>query len=161
MFSKDNNVNSNYQNDGILYLNDNSEIICFPPKLNKTNFLVPLSITLIESYVFSFCDMLETLMIPSAINQIKSNIFNKCKNLKTIIITSDFIIIQNEAFLHCSNLEYKYYCSYETPLVALDAFEECDKLKTIFTTEKYQSEYFGRFEVKKRNVFEKNFSISS
>ena len=92
--------------DGVLFTNDTSRIIKYPPK--KTNdtytYIIPDGVTSIGDDAFSFCNSLTNITIPEGVTSIGDDAFSFCNSLTNITIPEGVTSIGDDAFSFCSFL---------------------------------------------------------
>ena len=110
-FTVDENNNSFYVKDGILFGYDNS-IVQYPITRTETEYTIPDGIETIRGGSFS-CSSLERIIIPDSVTTIEEYAFAKCENLKEIVIGKKVWSIGQGAFYLCDNIETVLYTGNE------------------------------------------------
>ena len=80
------------------------ELITFAPA-GLTQYSIPIGVTTIGKYVFSYNSSLASISLPSSVLTIKELAFSYCENLSTINISECLTSIEVQAFYGCSNLQ--------------------------------------------------------
>ena len=84
------NVEANNQKylsiDGVLYSNDQTEIIKYPEAKEGVSYIIPNSVTNIKRNAFYGCSSLTNIEIPSSVTSIGESAFRGCIRLNDIII---------------------------------------------------------------------------
>ena len=71
---------------------------------NKSNIVIPSSVTSIGNHAFYACDSLCDLVIPSSVTSIGNSAFAYCDSLCDLVIPSSVTSIGNRAFYGCRSL---------------------------------------------------------
>ncbi|MGN0677905.1 MAG: leucine-rich repeat protein, partial [Ruminococcus sp.] len=128
------NVSDNNKNyidtDGILFNKKMNELLKYPQEKPKTEYIIPDSVTNIESSAFSGCTGLTKVTIPNSVTRIAYEAFSGCTGLTSITIPDSVKSIESSAFSNCTGL---------TSIVIPDsitsirnwAFDSCTNLKSI------------------------------
>ena len=83
---------------GILFNKEKTKIICYPAgKKDIKEYVIPSSVTSVESYAFSGCSSLESIDIPSSVTSIGYRAFYECSSLENITIPERITSIGEEA----------------------------------------------------------------
>lgn len=78
--------NPNYLSiDGILFNKAQTTLIHCPIS-TIGEYIIPSSVTSLESYSFSGCTLITSITIPSSVSSIKGGVFNNCKGLTSIYV---------------------------------------------------------------------------
>ena len=82
------NDNEYYSNDdnGILYNNNFTSIICYPSGIMNKTFTIPKTVISIDSYSFYSCSSLESIIIRENVITIGDHAFKYCYNLNFIFM---------------------------------------------------------------------------
>ena len=99
----DNNINYITQ-EGILFDQAQTKIICYPAKKEGTSYNIPESVISIEPYAFANCTNLMDVTISEKVIKIEKDAFYQCSNLTVIIIPNSVKDIKELAFSGCENL---------------------------------------------------------
>lgn len=89
----------------------------------------------------------QTCTIPDSIESINSYAFSNCINIETLIIRQNITDIDEFSFINCSNLNTLYYLGINEPSIHLNAFEGCTNLIAVRVQLTYQKEAFGNFPI--------------
>ena len=89
-----------------------------------TSVVIPNSVTSIESYAFTNCDGLTSVVIPNSVTSIGSSAFEGCNNLKVVLNNSSFTFAKGSS-------NYGYIARYAE--VVCNGYEQVDDF--IFTEE--------------------------
>ena len=73
------------------------------------NTVIPIGVTSIESYAFSYCKGLTSITIPNSVTSIGDSAFSSCSGLTSITIPNSVTIIDESAFYNCNSLTDVYY----------------------------------------------------
>lgn len=135
--------------DGVLYSADKSRLIyCFE---QKTSFVVPQSVTVIEPFAFCLqeglgkitmhegiasvcdaafmaCSALKEVVVPKHIKEISCDCFDGCTSLRKVILPHGLERICNCAFRQCRSLKH---IDLPDTLKEMDGFEGCSSLREI------------------------------
>ena len=87
--------------DGVLYNKNETELIHYPAGKKDTSFVIPNSVTSIESRAFEKCSSLTNITIPETVTSIESGAFQYCRNLTNITISKGVTNIGLNAFFAC------------------------------------------------------------
>ncbi len=87
-------------------------------------------ITRIDSFAFSECDYIESIVIPEGVTVISNEAFYLCKNLKKVTLPSTVDIIASWAFAGCESLE-KVAIPDGIMIIEQRAFSDCVKLSSL------------------------------
>ena len=116
--------------DGVLYNKDKTKLLLYPRMKKESNFIIPDSVTSIESLAFKNCRNLTNITIPDSVTSIGKSAFSDCTNLTNITIPDSVTSIGNDAFAKCSNLTSITIPDSVTG-IGDDAFSGCQNLKEI------------------------------
>ena len=98
-------LNANYSSeDGVLFNKDKTQIICFRKDGEQHSYVIPDTITRIESYAFYICKRLDAITIPNGVTSIGQSAFYFCKSLESITIPSSVTEIGSKCFDSCAKL---------------------------------------------------------
>jgi hypothetical protein len=89
---------------GVLFNAAKTTLMLYPPGLLNNSYVIPSTVTSINSSAFSGCTNLTSVTIPSSVTTIKDSTFFGCTNLTTISIPSTITSIAANAFFGCSGL---------------------------------------------------------
>ena len=91
--------------DGILYNKDKTVLHTFPARKNETTFIIPNSVTTIESGAFESCIGLTSILIPNSVTTIGYLAFEGCIGIASILIPNSVMTIDYGAFSNCNGLK--------------------------------------------------------
>ncbi len=122
--------NSTYTSEnGILFSKDKTKLITCP-KGKLGSVFIPVSVTSIGDYAFSYCIGLTNIIIPDSVKSINYRAFDECCGLTNINIPSSVSSIGDWAFCGCTSLT-----SLDIPtgvsIIGNHTFEACFKLTNI------------------------------
>lgn len=110
----------------VLYSKDEKNLICFPPGITNTSFIIQKHITSINDYAFSYC-----------------------YNLISLKFDDDIQFIGNFAFSNCTNLQSFLYFGTHEPSLPDNSFEGCSNLSEVQVLIRYDSTSFGSLSINK------------
>jgi hypothetical protein len=98
--------NSYYSHDdiGALYNKPKTILVRYPSKLTANSYVIPDTVTRIDTNAFYSCINLVTITLPSGLTDIGSNSFYGCSGLISINLPSSIININSYAFSNCTSL---------------------------------------------------------
>ena len=104
------NVDSNNDyfdaDDGVLFSQGGSELLCFPAAKAKTSYSLPSAVKRIADCAFYDCDLLETVALNS-VEYIGEMAFTSCESLGSISIPKSVTGIGSNAFLDTGFLNFQ------------------------------------------------------
>lgn len=113
---------------GILFSKDKSTINCYPPGIPDTSYVIPDSVTSIDS-AFTSCYNLQTITLSKNIKSIGAYTFGWCTSLTSITIPEGVKEIKNDAFCNCSSLSE---VNISKSVISIgNAFSNCQSLSSI------------------------------
>ena len=115
--------------DGVLYDNTGTKLLCFPPAI-KGYFAIPNGVETIKNGAFDQCRSLEGVTFPESLGVIGSNAFNECTSLKNIEIPENVKAIGARAFADCKSLSTANVLASVTTLPER-MFAGCYSLKSV------------------------------
>lgn len=127
--------NPNYCSvDGVLFSKDMTVLLCYPAGKADTSYVVPDSVTKINSYAFYWNENIISITIPETVTMIGGDAFAGCKKVTELTIPEGVQSIGSTAFHQCNSLTT---ISFPASLVTLgeDMFESCYKLMKINVAE--------------------------
>ncbi len=89
--------------DGVLYNKDVTKLITCPLRKPEP-VTIPESVTSIENFAFSKCEILTSITIPDSVKIIKNGAFQHCKRLSKMTIGNGVTTIESDVFSGCKNL---------------------------------------------------------
>lgn len=104
--------------DGVLFNKDKTYLIQCPSGKTGT-FTIPDSVTFIDSWVFSGCKSLTSVIIPDSVNGISYGSFANCSKLTSMFIPNSVILVDGQAFFGCTGLKDVYYTGSKTDKAAI------------------------------------------
>jgi len=90
--------------DGVLFDKNIRNLIKYPEGKNQRTYIIPSSVTYIETYAFNGCYGLTNITIPSSVRYIEYRAFYECSSLTSVTIPSSVTYIGQEAFFGCRSL---------------------------------------------------------
>lgn len=109
--------------DGILFSKDQTKLILFPAG-KQGEYIMPDTVTDIESMSFSYCKKLTSLTISNGVKDIKDSTFYVCTGLISLIIPDSVETIGYKAFYGCESLNsIKFGKSINS--IGYNAFDNC------------------------------------
>ncbi len=93
--------------DGILFDENGSTLICYPSAKAATSYSIPKSVTTIDDYAFANCSKMATITIPSSVATIGDYAFYNCSALADITIPSSVESVGSGAFIGTELLTYQ------------------------------------------------------
>lgn len=98
--------NNYYSSDssGVLYNKDKTALVAFPQNKSVTGYVIPDSVTSIDSYAFCCNDSLTSFTVPDGITSIGHAAFWKCTALTSIELPDSIESIGTATFQDCSAL---------------------------------------------------------
>lgn len=85
--------------DGILFDENGSTLICYPSAKAATSYSIPKSVTTLGDYAFANCTKMATITIPSSVTSIGDYSFYNCAALADITIPSSVASVGTGAFV--------------------------------------------------------------
>ena len=89
---------------GVLFNAAKTTLMLYPPGLLNNSYVIPSTVTSINSSAFSGCTNLTSVTIPSSVTTINDSTFFGCTNLTSVSIPSTITSIAANAFFGCSGL---------------------------------------------------------
>ena len=94
--------NSYYSSeDGVLFNKTKSELISYPNDKPNEKYIVPSSVTIIDSFAFDSCYNFTSIIIPDSVTSIGDAAFYLCAKLSNITIGSGLTTIGEGVFWEC------------------------------------------------------------
>ena len=116
--------------DGILYNKDKTEILLYPKNSEIVDYVVPDTITAINSYAFADYSKIKSIIIPNSVTSIGKFAFRDCVNLISVTLPNGIDCIEEYTFDGCKKLK-----SIEIPDSVTNigdcAFMGCEELSNI------------------------------
>ncbi|MDR1747087.1 MAG: leucine-rich repeat protein [Tannerella sp.] len=98
--------------DGVLYSQDMTRLIKYPPARESARFKIPATVQVIEKYAFAGCNQLESVYIPESVVSVCEGAFAGCSQLKLVNIPEFVTRIGGNAFASCSSLTTLIFNAY-------------------------------------------------
>ena len=89
---------------GVLFNKDKTELIQYPIGNERTEYIIPNSITSIGDYAFYNCNGLANVTIPGSVTSIGDDAFNGCTGLTNVTIPNSVTYINGSTFYGCTSL---------------------------------------------------------
>ena len=89
--------------DGVLF-NKSQDVLIQYPAGKQGSYIIPSSVTSIESSAFYDCSSLTGVIIPNSVTSIESRAFTGCSSLTDVLIPDSVISMGDYAFYGCSSL---------------------------------------------------------
>ena len=106
--------NTSYKSeDGVLFVKDGSELLCYPAGKTDTSYTLPEGVTSIGRYAFGGCTGLTSVTLPDSVASIGRYAFEYCYGLTSVTIPDSVTSIGDWAFLNCSGLSDVYFSGSE------------------------------------------------
>lgn len=99
--------NAQYSSDenGVLFNKDKTVLIVYPAGNERTSYVVPDSVIVIEEYAFGRCQNLLNVILSDNVISIGFGAFIECSGLADIVIPENIFYIGDDAFYGCDSLE--------------------------------------------------------
>lgn len=115
--------------DGVLFSEDMSRIICFPRGRSEATYTVPNNVVIIENGAFSSCYNLKEVILPCSLKSIRNEAF-KFSGIESITIPESVIEIDAEAFSWCCDLKH-ILLPHNVRHIGSESFYFCNKLRHV------------------------------
>lgn len=115
---------------GVLFNKDKTTLIKYPAQKNERSYFLPNSVKMIESYAFSGCSWIDTVMLPDSLKTIGEGAFSGCAQLDYIIIPDSVTHISPTAFYDCLDLRTVTIPADLTEL-SYGLFQNCKELREV------------------------------
>lgn len=89
---------------GILFNKDKTTLIQYPGGDTQSTYVIPGTVTLIDSYAFSGCADLTSVSIPNTVSDIRDHAFADCTGLAGVVLPNNLTGLGDYAFSGCSAL---------------------------------------------------------
>jgi len=137
--------NSDYSSeDGVLFNKERTTLIKYPPRKIDTQYVIPSSVTSINTYAFQSCVSLEDVTIPSSMNAISYYAFSDCTSLISVTIPNSVTNIDTSAFSDCTSLTSVIIPNSVT-LINSYAFKNCTNLTSVTILKSNMRIYYSVF----------------
>ncbi|MFA6930520.1 MAG: leucine-rich repeat protein, partial [Lentisphaeria bacterium] len=90
--------------DGVLFDQDVTTLIAWPPAKQETSYSVPERVRYIAAGAFAFAQHLENLFVPDTVENIGEGAFREMKNLQEVRLPDNLKILTPYLFQNCSAL---------------------------------------------------------
>jgi hypothetical protein len=88
----------------VLFSKDGTEILCYPSGKQASNYDIPISVTMIGSGAFFYCNNLTSVTVPNSVTTINDIAFAYCNSLTNVTISYGVTTIGDQAFSGCGSL---------------------------------------------------------
>ena len=123
--------NPNYiSEDGAVWSKDKT-VLVDGRMITENNYVIPSTVTTIESYAFTNNNELLTVKIPASVTTIGTYAFTYCRNLTTVTNLTKVRRFEEGVFSNCFSLSSIY--AGDVHYFGTKAFSNCSKLKTVST----------------------------
>ena len=89
---------------GVLFDKNQSILLVYPAGSSHNSYAIPEGVKKIDSYAFSFCSNLTTVVIPASMNNLDAYAFILCSSLEEVTLLGSVETIGSYAFYECENL---------------------------------------------------------
>ena len=97
--------NRNYSSeDGVLFDDDKTELMCYPASKASSAYTVPESVTSIDDAAFYGCSNLKSVVISNTVTSLGDGIFQNCASLESATLPNSITYIPAGTFGGCTNL---------------------------------------------------------
>ncbi|MCR4836942.1 MAG: leucine-rich repeat protein [Bacteroidaceae bacterium] len=120
--------------DGTLFDKKKKKLIKYYANRPKESVSLPNSVTEIEEYAFSGCNLIESICLHDSIASLGQYVFVDCMSLKEVHLPSDLDKIPDCSFYGCTYLE-KINLPINVSRIGQGAFYNCTNLKEIILPE--------------------------
>ncbi len=90
--------------DGVLFSDDMTTLVAFPPAATKNAYVIPEGVTTIGEYAFLYNKNLVSITFPSTLITIGSSAFSGCDKITTIDLPEGLVSLDYHAFSSCDSL---------------------------------------------------------
>ena len=115
--------------DGVLFDIDKTELVAYPSG-RSGGFVIPASVSIIDSTAFYECKGLTNVTFPSSIQSIGDYAFSGCSRLTSISLPHSVVSIGEAAFYGCSGLT-SVTLSRSLTSISNSAFSGCSELSSV------------------------------
>ncbi len=91
--------------DGVLFNKDKTSLICYPAGKRNTSYIIPDSVSSINSWAFWQCSRLVNVTIPNSVTSIGQEAFRHCSSFTNVTIPNSVTHIGDYAFSGCGSLK--------------------------------------------------------
>lgn len=90
--------------DNVLFNREKTELICYPPAKEITEYTVPTGVTSIGESAFYACKKLEKVVLNSELTTLKTSAFMDCTKITSVSLPDSITTIETYVFSGCSGL---------------------------------------------------------
>lgn len=119
--------------DGILFDYNREELVSFPCGKKISEYEIPSGTTKIQSYAFSKCGYLVTIVMPDSVMMIGEGAFSDCVGLRNIVLSEGIKSIESKTFQNCKSLK-TITIPTTVDSVETKAFDDCVGLENVYFT---------------------------
>jgi len=116
-----------YSENGVLFNKDVTTLLVFPSAKNVTNYVIPSTVTVLDSYCFYSCKNLTEIQLSPNLEIISDAAFFECTSLKSLALPVTVDSIGASAFYDCTSLKVLIDESNVPPHVSDYAFAGLDQ----------------------------------
>jgi len=116
--------------DGILFNQDKTKLIFYPPGKTNSSYAIPDTVTEIDYLAFGNCKKLTNVTIPLSVRTMGSHVFFGCSGLTEVEIPDSVTSIGNQVFVDCRNLTSAKISAGVTS-IGYDMFWGCKNLNSV------------------------------
>ena len=89
---------------GVLFTREGRTLVQYPVGNNRTTYIIPTGVRLIDDFAFQGADKLVRILLPKTLKLIEMYAFSLCSSLKSVTISDSETTIAANAFKQCSSL---------------------------------------------------------
>ena len=119
--------------DGVLFNQDKTNLVLFPPQSDRTNYDIPTTVTTITPGAFNG-SKLKSITLPPTLTIIGNSWLSGCTQLESISIPASVTSIESAAFNGCSSLT-ELYVPNTVQSIGISAFSGCKSLVKVHLPE--------------------------
>ncbi len=116
--------------DGVLFDKNQATLYSYPAKKTEAVYIVPNSVTLINSSAFFGCLNLISVSLPEGLTHINNAAFENCIRLASIIFPNSLTYVGGSAFKNCDSL-FSISIPNNVKTIGKSAFCNCDSLTSV------------------------------
>ncbi|WP_455539143.1 leucine-rich repeat domain-containing protein [Terrisporobacter sp.] len=94
---------------GVLFSNDMTKIIFYPPLKQTSTYFIPQGVEEIDTHTFFNNNYLKYIIMPTTLNYIDESAFVNCKFLSQVVIPENVTQIHPHAFSLCPRITVRCY----------------------------------------------------
>ena len=118
--------NTHYMSEsGVLFSKDKTELIQYPARNGRTEYIIPDSVTTIDKGAFFGCESLTSVTIPDSVTTIEIEAFYGCESLTSVTIPDSVTTIGYKAFYGCKSLTSVTIRKIVLTKEMIEAFQNC------------------------------------